>query len=131
MDVYEKQLKLLKELDVFTDEAITRFESGKLALSQLYRNFLLAEVNGRKQGYKEVYSVILAPKDHPTTKHEIALLRDNLKKASKNRVFEITLEDFFENIRHLCNEEYSEWIYWFEDRYLDFEKLIKHTPEID
>lgn len=117
-------LNLIKELDVFTDDAITKFENKKLALNQLYRNFLLAEVYGRKQGYKEVFSVILAPKDQPTTKHEITLLKDNLKQESRHRILAITLEDFFENIRHLCSEEFAEWNYWFQDRYLNFGKLI-------
>jgi hypothetical protein len=122
-DVYKHQLELLKELNIFTPEAVEGFESGKIVLSQLYRNFLLAEVYGRKQGFKEVFSVILAPKDHPSTKHEIQTLREHLKKGFKDKVLAISLEDFIENLRLVGSLSDNLWLNWFWDRYLNFGKL--------
>lgn len=78
----------------------------KNALSQIYRNFLLAEVFGRENGFKEVYSVILAPKDNLSTQNEITALKRNLKNDVDAKVFEITLEDLIEHIRPFCDNEY-------------------------
>jgi len=48
------------------------------------RNFILAEKYGKVHGLKRVYSVVMAPEDHPTTKNEIKSLHHNsMKKPGK------------------------------------------------
>lgn len=124
-EVYEKQIKLLRDLNLLSDEGIHRIESGEIRLSQIYRNFLLAEMYGRKQDVNDVYSVILAPNDHPSTQNEVNSLRNILKAEYHYKITAITLEYFLANIQSVAPEEQSPWLEWFCDRYLNFETSIR------
>lgn len=116
--VYQKQLKLIKESGLFTEDAISMFQNGTCKITQLYRNFMLAEVYGQKHGFKKVYSVILAPKDHPSTQTEIATLKGHLNYEVKKRVLAKSLEDFTHALGKVCPFEQCDWIDWFRNRYL-------------
>ncbi|HET9569795.1 MAG TPA: hypothetical protein VFP20_00075 [Bacteroidales bacterium] len=121
-EVVEKQLELFRELDVLTEEGIKLLVSKKVALSQIYRNFLLAEKFGAVHELKDVYSVVIAPKDHPST--EILSLQKSLKKKEKIRA--IKWEEVVKDAKRLCPAEYINWLNWFEARYLDFGKIKQY-----
>lgn len=117
------QFDTIRELDMFTPEAINNTKNGKLKVSQIIRNFILAEKYGKVQGLKRVYSVVMAPEDHPTTKNEIKSLLSQLNEDASKRVFSLSLEDFTTAIRVHCAGKYLTWIDWFWDRYLNFAKI--------
>lgn len=123
-DVVEKQLAMFKELDLLTEEGIRLLESKKVALSQIYRNFLLAEKFGIVHGLKDVFSVVIAPKNHPTTETEILSLKDNLKKDYKIRA--LKWEDVIKDAKRQCPAEYLNWLNWFEARYLNLDKVDQY-----
>lgn len=108
-------------LGVFTKDAEERIASGKIPLTQIYRNFLLSEAYGRKEGL-ESYSIILAPSIHPSTSDEVASLYNELKEAHRDKLREVHLEDFVDALIDTSPEEYSRLFRDFRARYLDFEK---------
>ena len=59
--------------------------NGNTPLTQIYRNFLLSEMYGYIKGLLS-YSIILAPKDHPSTKREVESLTNGLCKEYKNNI---------------------------------------------
>jgi hypothetical protein len=117
------QLDVLCELELFTPEAISSINESKIKISQIFRNFLMAETYGKVHGLKGVYSVVMAPADHPTTKKEIKSLQTQLNEDVKERVFAMSLEEFTSVIRLHCEGKYLNWIEWFHDRYLNFTKV--------
>lgn len=119
----DKQLEVICDLNMFTPEAISDTKDGKLKVSQIIRNFILAEKYGKVHGLKRVYSVVMAPKDHPTTKNEIKSLQSQLNEEARKRVFALSLEDFTTAIRVHSADKYLTWIDWFWDRYLNFAKI--------
>ena len=108
-------------LGVFTKDAEERIASGKIPLTQIYRNFLLSEAYGRKEGL-ESYSIILAPSIHPSTSDEVASLYNELKEEHRDKLREVHLEDFVDALIDTSPEEYSRLFRDFRARYLDFEK---------
>lgn len=118
----ERQKALIKQLGYFTPEAEAQLLDGTKSISQIYRNFLLAECYRINEPAHEAYSVVFAPKDHPTTQQEVASLREELKEEFRYKVLDITLEDFVEQILCVCPEECSKPFLDFKDRYLNFEK---------
>jgi len=113
------------ESGLFTEEGINQIKTN---CTQIYRNFLLTEKYRVVKRLKDSYSVILAPKDHPTTKGEIKSLKDYLKKDYQYKLSDYKLEDFIDALKKNCPREFQDWLVWFEDRYLDFGKLkiIEH-----
>ena len=71
----------------------------------------------------ESYSIILAPKNHPSTDNEVNSLLRELREEYKNKIEEINLEDFVKRIISVCPEEYATIFERFYDRYLNFDKL--------
>lgn len=114
------QINLFRELEVFTDEAVSELEAGKIPVTQVYRNFLLTEKYRQVHRLNGSWSVIIAPKEHPTTDKEIASLQDQLRDRTK--LFKLSLEDFVACIKAHCPAEFQPWLEWFEERYLDFSK---------
>jgi hypothetical protein len=72
------------------------------------------------------YSIILAPKRHPSTKRELESLTNGLREEYKNKIKEIKLEDFVESIISICPVEYANIFERFYDRYLNFDKLKEY-----
>ena len=72
-------------LGVFTKEAEERIASGRIPLTQIYRNFLLSEAYGRREGLGS-YSIILAPSIHPSTSAEVASLYPELKEEHRDKL---------------------------------------------
>lgn len=116
----ERQKALIKQLDYFTTGAAAQLLDGSKAISQIYRNFLLAECYRIKEPAHEAYSIVLAPKDHPTTQHEVASLRNELKEEYRYKVLDITLEHFVEQTLSVCAEECRNPFLDFEKRYLRY-----------
>lgn len=122
--VVKKQIQLLKELDLFTEKGIHKLESEEIQMSQLYRNFLLAEKYRQVQQLKNSYSIILEPKDHPSKEVEIDSFKELIKDEYKNlKLNKFSLESFVEKLKENCPFDYLDWLNWFEDRYLEFKKI--------
>ena len=121
--VQQYQLEVMRELNIFTPEFINSINEGEIVISQIFRNFILAEKYGKVHDLKGVYSVVMAPADHPTTQKEIKSLQARLNEEALKRVFVLSLEEFSTAIRVHCPGKYLKWIDWFHDRYLNFEKV--------
>jgi hypothetical protein len=113
------KLETAKSLRIFTPEGIETISKG---CTQIYRNFLLTEKYRLVHGFGDSFSIILAPKDHPTTEKEIDSLRKKLLPEFHNKIRKYSLEDFIESLKLYCPEEFQTWLTWFYDRYLNFEK---------
>ena len=66
----EQSLKAIRQLRCFNPDVEMRILEGKVKLTQIYRNFLLSETYGKWKTH-ESYSIILAPKAHPSTDNEV------------------------------------------------------------
>jgi hypothetical protein len=117
--LFQKQLDIIRELDMFNPDSIELIRNKELAINQIYRNFILAEKYSKVHSLHGVYSVILAPKDHPTTKEEVKSLQSHLKDEYKYKIMAFALEDFTLAIQEHCPADFQEWIIWFRDRYID------------
>lgn len=117
----DKTLKfdIAKSLGMFTPGGIDLISKG---CTQIYRNFLLTEKYRLVHRLAGSYSIILAPKDHPTTDKEIDSLVGNLIPEFKYKLRKYALEDFVESLKPHCPEEFQEWLNWFYNRYLNFDK---------
>ncbi len=123
--VFNKQIDILRNLNLFTPEAIDKLTEREIPISQIYRNFMLTEKYRQVQVLKDSYSIILAPKNHPSTVGEIRSLKQYLKNEDSYKLTDYKLEDFVSTLISYCPVEYLEWLNWFYDRYLNFEKLNK------
>ena len=122
----EQSLKAIRQLKCFNPDVEMRILEGKVKLTQIYRNFLLSETYGKWETL-ESYSIILAPKDHPSTDNEVNSLLSELREEYKNnKIKKITLEDFVNAIIDYCPDEYRVAFERFYDRYLNFGKLDKY-----
>ena len=117
-----KSIEAVKELNCFTPDVEKSIMKGTTPLTQIYRNFLLSEMYGHKEGLLS-YSIILAPKRHPSTKRELDSLTNGLCDEYKEKIEEINLEDFVNRIISVCPEEYKSVFERFHDRYLNWDKL--------
>ena len=94
---------------------------GEKGLTQIYRNFLLSEMYGFER--LQSYSIILAPKKHPSTDKEFNSLYNELREEYQQKIKSIDLEDFVNKIISACPDEYKDVFERFYDRYLNFDKL--------
>ena len=118
-------VKAIMELQCFTPDAEKKIMDGITPLTQIYRNFLLSEIYGLREGLQS-HSIILAPEQHPTTINELNSLIDNLSDDHKGKIKDVTLEDFVNAIIDYCPDEYRVVFERFYDRYLNFGKLDKY-----
>ena len=122
----EQSLKAMRQLKCFNPDVEMRIIEGKVKLTQIYRNFLLSETYGKWKTH-ESYSIILAPKAHPSTDNEVNSLLSELREEYKNnKIKKINLEDFVNAIIDYCPDEYRVVFERFYDRYLNFGKLDKY-----
>lgn len=120
-----KSIGVVKELKCFNADEEQSIVKGDTPLTQIYRNFLLSEMYGHKEGLLS-YSIILAPQKHPTTIKELESLTNALRNEYKNKIKQVHLEDFVNAIIINCPNEYREVFERFYDRYLNFDKLKKN-----
>ncbi len=101
------------------DDNLKDVLKGMKVVTQIYRNFLLTECYGIKEGANRCYSVVLAPAQHPTTKHEVASLKDELKPEYQYKISALSLEDFIERTLEVCPDEDKAPFEYFKNRYLE------------
>jgi hypothetical protein len=116
-----KAIETIKSLRIFQSEIENRITSKEVALTQIYRNFLLSETYGINQN-KKAYSIVLAPKEHPTTGDEVNSLKNELKEEYRYKISSVNLEDFVLKLIEKSQGKYQATFRAFYDRYLNFEK---------
>lgn len=115
------KIQFAVESGLFTEEGITQIKTN---CTQISRNFLLTEKFREVNGLRDSYSIILAPKDHPTTDKEVDSLKQYLKPEYKDlKLRKVSLESFIEVLIEYCPVEKMDWLNWFDDRYLGFERV--------
>ncbi len=117
------------ESGLFTENGLEQINEK---CTQIHRNFLLTEKYRMKKKFKDSYSIILAPKDHPSTAKEIDSLLKLVKPEFQYKLKKYSLEDFVTALGKSCPDEFKMWLNWFYDRYLDFQKVesILKAPEL-
>ena len=116
-----KAIETIKSLRIFQSEIENRITSEKVALTQIYRNFLLSETYGINQN-KKAYSIVLAPKENLTTANEVNSLKNELKEEYKYKISSVYLKDFVLKLIEKSQGKYQATFRAFYDRYLNFEK---------
>ncbi len=116
----EAKVTAARKSGLFTSNGLEHIQNG---CTQMYRNFLLTEKYRMVHQLKDSFSIILAPKDHPTTEKEITSLRTFLKQEYHYKLEKYSLEDFVSSLGKSCPKEFQTWLKWFFDRYLDFSKI--------
>jgi hypothetical protein len=112
------------ESGLFTEEGISHIKTN---CTQIYRNFLLTEKFRVVNGLKDSYSIILAPVENTSSNKEVLSFKKFLKPEYKKlKINEYALEVFIQVLKANCPVEYLDWLEWFEDRYLKFDKLEFH-----
>ena len=81
----KQSLKAVQELNCFKSDVESCIISGGIRLTQIYRNFLLSEKYGQYNGVNS-YSIILAPKAHPSTDNEFKSLYNELKEEHRTKI---------------------------------------------
>ena len=119
----EEQKQLLLETGLFGDEFEELLMSGKVKLTQIYRNLLLTERYRIVEGFENSYSIVLSPKEHPSTEAEIKSVTEYLKPEYAYKLGAVTLEDFVEVMIQSLPEYYAQVYEKFRGRYLDFDKV--------
>lgn len=117
------QKAFIKQLGFFKPESEKALVEPKKPISQIYRNFLLSECYRIKERAHECHSIVLSPKDHPTTEKEVKSLQNELRPEYRYKIQALSLEDFVDRILAVCPPEYSSPFVWFRHRYLDFSRV--------
>ena len=118
----KQSLKAVQELNCFKSDVESRIINGEVRLTQIYRNFLLSEKFGHDEGLNS-YSIILAPRNHPSTDNEFKSLYNELKEEHRTKINSMHMEDFVNAIINNSPTEYRVVFERFYDRYLNFKKL--------
>ena len=117
-----KSVETVKAIKAEKDENKKKALKQKLKsmkiVTQIYRNFLLTECYGIVDKFNRCYSVVLAPAQHPTTEHEVASLKNELKPEYQYKISAISLEDFIDRTLEVCPDEDKAPFLYFRDRYL-------------
>ena len=116
-----KGKETITSLGIFRTGIKERIENKEVNLTQIYRNFLLSETYGINQN-KKAYSIVLAPKGHPTTTDEVNSLKNELKEEYRYKISSVNLEDFVLKLIEKSQGKYQATFRAFYDRYLNFEK---------
>lgn len=109
------KIEFAGESGLITDEGIREVEQN---CTQIWRNLLLVEKYRVVAGLTNSYSVILAPRDHPSTQSEINSVKKYLRDQDKLRDYK--LENFIDILLATCPDNYANWLNCFYDRYLNF-----------
>lgn len=117
-----QSIKAINELKCFTPDVENSIMEGTTPLTQIYRNFLLSEMYGHKEGLLS-YSIILAPKNNLSTKRELDSLINRLREEYKHKICNMSLEEFVTCIITNSSNEYKVIFEKFYDRYLNIDKL--------
>lgn len=118
-----EQKQLLIDTHLFNEEFQKLLKKGDIKLTQIYRNLLLTERYRIVEGLKDSYSVVLSPKEHPSTEEEIRSVTRYLKPEYTYKLSAITLEDFVDTMIRFLPGDYAQVYEKFKERYLAFEKV--------
>lgn len=121
----DMSLRLIGELGCFRPDVEERIKSAKVKLTQIYRNFLLSEAYGSDIG-AESYSLILSPKDHPSTEREWRSVVDELTPGYRHKLQTLSLEEFVGRLIACSSGEYRATFERFYERYLRFDTPKQH-----
>lgn len=119
----EEQKQMLIDTGLFDAEFESLLMGGKVKLTQIYRNLLLAERYRIREELRNSYSVVFAPKDHPSTEREIKSVTKYLKPEYSYKLRAVTLEEFVDALIQTLPEYYAQVYGRFKERYLNFEKV--------
>lgn len=119
----EEQKQMLIDTNLFEDGFKILLMEGKVKLTQIYRNLLLTERYRVVEGLTDSYSVVLSPKEHPSTEEEIKSVVKYLKPEYAYKLSAVTLEDFVDNMIRYLPEYYVLVYERFKKRYLEFIKI--------
>ena len=116
----DQKYKITSASGMFTAEGL---EQVKNDCTQIYRNFLMTEKYRMVLDLKESYSVLMAPRGHPTTDAEIKSLKKSLKPKYQYKIRFYSLEDFLDALYERCPYDFLDWIGLFKERYLHFDTI--------
>ena len=119
----DEQKQMLVDTGLFSADFEELLTEGKVKLTQIYRNLLLTERYRIKEKLKDSYSVVLSPKDHPSTEEEIQSVTEYLKPEFAYKLSAISLEDFVDAMIQYLPEYYAQVYERFRRRYLEFGKV--------
>lgn len=119
----EEQKQMLIDTDLFNFEFEELLKEGKVKLAQIYRNLLLTERYRIVEKLKDSYSVVISPKEHPSTEKEISSVTEYLKPEYAYKLSAVTLEDFVDAMIQYLPEYYAQVYERFRGRYLEFGKV--------
>nr|WP_303733746.1 hypothetical protein [Phocaeicola plebeius] len=119
----EEQKQMLVDTGLFSADFEELLMGGKVKLTQIYRNLLLTERYRIKERLKDSYSVVLSPKEHPSTEEEIKSVTEYLKPEYAYKLSAVTLEDFVNAMIQYLPEYYAQVYERFRGRYLEFGKV--------
>lgn len=117
-----REIEIIKQLKCFKSDIEDKIADSKIKLTQIYRNFLLSETYGIDIS-AESYSLIMSPKQHPSTVRELNSLANELNAKYRYKVQSISLDEFVKSLITNCPPEYSQIYERFYNRYLDFGKI--------
>lgn len=109
----------IHNLNLFLPDIESKLRSKDVKLTQLYRNFILSETYGKKEGYIS-HSIVLAPARHPSTDKEIEALQSQLLPQCKDKIRAVHLEDFVDSLIKETGGEYKKVFGKFKKRYLEW-----------
>lgn len=119
----EEQKQMLIDTGLFSADFEKLLMEGKVKLTQIYRNLLLTERYRIVEELKDSYSVVLSPKDHPSTEEEIGSVTKYLKPEYAYKLSAVTLEEFVDAMIQYLPEYYAQVYERFRARYLEFGKV--------
>lgn len=118
----EEQKQMLVDTGLFSADFEELLMESKVKLTQIYRNLCL-QSGTDKEKLKDSYSVVLSPKDHPSTEEEIKSVTEYLKPEFSYKLSAISLEDFVDAMIQYLPEYYAQVYERFRRRYLEFGKV--------
>ena len=104
----EEQKQMLIDTGLFSPDFDELLTGGKVKLTQIYRNLLLTERYRIVEGLKDSYSVVLSPKEHPSTEEEIKSVTKYLKPEYAYKLSAVSLEDFVNAMIQYLPEYYAQ-----------------------
>ena len=119
----EEQKQMLVDTGLFSADFEELLMEGKVKLTQIYRNLLLTERYRMVEGLKDSYSVVLSPKEHPSTEEEIKSVTEYLKPEYAYKLSAVSLEEFVDAMIQYLPEYYAQVYERFRRRYLEFGKV--------
>jgi hypothetical protein len=118
----EEQKQMFVGTGLFNADFEELLNKGEVKLTQIYRNLLLTERYRMVEGLKDSYSVVLSPKEHPSTEEEISSVTEYLKPEYAYKLSAVSLEDFVDVMIQYLPEYYAQVYERFRGRYLEFGK---------